>query len=166
MNGWNGKLESRTERFYQLLVQLQFKFLVSVFVCIMMLQVGAVLMPMPFPLNTFGMTLYYGVYIVGVYALSLFREHKRILDNPELYIPDAKPPKYNDEVWQIINSNVLTDREMQILYEWARGRTWKDLGLHPTTLNRILRKYIHESLKKVDVEENEQQRKTEKAKVL
>jgi hypothetical protein len=159
MNGWNGKLESRTERFYQLLVQLQFKFLVAIFISIIMLQVGSVLMSMPFPLNMFGTFLYYGVYFVGFYALSLFRQHKAIIDNPELYIPDSKPPKYNDEVWRIAVSDVLTDKEMQILYEWGKGRTWKDLGLHPTTLNRILRKYIHESLKKVEGEENEKCRK-------
>jgi hypothetical protein len=104
--------------------------------------------------------LYYGVYIVGFYALSLFRQHKAILDNPELYIPDSKPPKYNENLWQIINSNILTDKELEIVFQWARGKTWKDLGLHPQLLNRLLRKFIRESLKKVEMEENEQQRKT------
>jgi hypothetical protein len=131
-----------------------------------MLQAGSVLMSMPYPLNTIGTFLYYGVYFIGFYALSLFRQHKTIIDNPELYIPDSKPPKYNDDVWQIVNSNVLTDKEMQILYDWSRGKTWKELGLHPQVLNRLLRKFVHESLKKVEMEENEQQGKTEKAKVL
>jgi hypothetical protein len=133
---------------------------------IIMLQAGSVLMSMPYPLSGFGALLYYGVYIVGFYALSLFRQHKTIIDNIELYAPNFKPPKYNENFWQIVKSDVLTDKEMQILYEWGKGKTWRQLNLHPTTLNRILRKYIHESLKKVEVKEVEQFRKSEEAKTI
>jgi len=154
-------VSGRTERFYQLLVKLQFKFLVAVFICIIMLQLGSTLMRYDYPIYAFGLTLYYGVYVVAVYALSLFKQHKTILDNPELYIPNSKPPRYNENLWQIAISDVLTNKELEILYQWGKGKTWKDLGLHPTTLNRILRKYIHESLKRVDVEENGKKKRCE-----
>jgi len=125
-----------------------------VFICIIMLQLGSTLMRYDYPIYAFGLTLYYGVYVVAVYALSLFRQHKEIIDNPQLYVPDVEPPKYNENLWQIINSNTLTDKEMEIVFQWARGKTWKDLGLHPQLLNRLLRKFIRESLKKVEGEEN------------
>ena len=138
----------RTERFYQLLVQLQFKFLVSIFICILMLQIGTVLMQNVYPFNWIGMALYYGVYCVGVYALTLFRQHKAIIDNPELYIPHHNPPEFNTLYWEVCHTDVLSDKQMEILYEWAKGKTWRSLGVHPTILNRLCRKYVLHTLKK------------------
>jgi len=140
--------EDRTERFYQLLVQLQFKFLVSVFICIILLHLGATLMPYGFPFNVAGSILYYGVYLVGLYALTLFRQHKAIIDNPDLYIPHHNPPEYNTIYWEITQTDVLSDEQMKILYEWAKGKTWRSLGVHPTILNRLCRKYVLHTLKK------------------
>jgi hypothetical protein len=138
----------RQERFYVLLVQLQFKFLVSVFIAIICLHLGNMLMSMPYPYNISGSILYYGVYLVGLYALTIFQKHKHIVDHPELYVPKPNPKPYNPLMWEINYSDILTDKQLELIYRWARGETWKTLDVHPVMLNRLLRKYIKETLKK------------------
>jgi len=44
--------------------------------------------------------------------------------------------------------NPLKDEELDLLYKWSRGATMKDLNVHPMQLNRILRKYVKNTLQK------------------
>jgi hypothetical protein len=140
----------RQERFYVLLVQLQFKFLVSVFIAMFCFQIGNLLMGWSFPFNVAGSVFYYAVYLVMLYALTVFQKHKQIIDNPQLYVPKPDVKPYNPLYWEINYSDVLTDKQMELLYRWAKGETWKSLDVHPVTLNRLLRKFIKECLKKKD----------------
>jgi hypothetical protein len=141
--------EDRTERFYVLLVQLQFKFLVAIFIAIMCLQLGNMLMSMPYPYSLSGSILYYGVYLVGLFAFTVFQKLKHIINNPELYVPKANPKPYDPLLWEICYTNVLTDKQLELIYRWAiRGETWRNLNVHPVILNRLLRKYVRETLKR------------------
>jgi hypothetical protein len=140
--------DERQEKFYVLLVQLQFKFLVSVFIAIICLHLGNILMNMPYPYNISGSILYYGVYLVGLYALTIFQKHKDIIDNPQLYIPNPNPKSYNPLLWEINYTDVLTDKQLELIMRWARGETWRTLDVHPVMLNRLLRKYVRETLKR------------------
>lgn len=38
------------------------------------------------------------------------------------------------------------DKDLEMLWKWSNGHTIKDLGVHGMKLNRILRKYVRESL--------------------
>ena len=44
--------------------------------------------------------------------------------------------------------NPLKDEELDLLYKWSRGATMKNLNVHPMQLNRILRKYVKNTLQK------------------
>jgi hypothetical protein len=138
----------RQERFYVLLVQLQFKFLVAIFVAIICFQLGNMLMQLPYPWNLSGSILYYGVYLIGIFAFTVFQKLKHIINNPELYVPKANPKPYNPLMWEINYSDILTDKQLELIYRWARGETWRTLDVHPVMLNRLLRKYVKETLKK------------------
>jgi hypothetical protein len=140
--------EDRTERFYVLLVQLQFKFLVAIFIAIMCLQLGNMLMQLPYPYSLSGSILYYGVYLVGLFAFTVFQKLKHIINNPELYVPNPNPKPYNPLMWEINYTDILTDKQLELIYRWARGETWKTLDVHPVILNRLLRKYVRETLKR------------------
>jgi hypothetical protein len=117
--------EERTERFYVLLVQLQFKFLVSVFIAMFCFQIGNLLMGWPFPFNVAGSIFYYAVYLVMLYALTIFQKHKQIIDNPELYVPRPNPKPYDPLLWEINYSDVLTDKQLELIYRRARGKRGK-----------------------------------------
>jgi hypothetical protein len=140
--------EDRTERFYVLLVQLQFKFLVAIFIAIICFQLGNMLMQLPYPWNLSGSILYYGVYIIALYAFTVFQKLKHIINNPQLYIPNPNPKPYNPLLWEINYSDVLTDKQLELIMRWARGETWRTLDVHPVMLNRLLRKYVRETLKR------------------
>lgn len=38
------------------------------------------------------------------------------------------------------------DKDLEILWKWSQGHTYKDLEVHPMKINRLCRKYIKESL--------------------
>jgi hypothetical protein len=140
--------EDRTERFYVLLVQLQFKFLVAIFIAIICLQLGNMLMQLPYPYSLSGSILYYGVYLIGIFAFTVFQKLKHIINNPELYVPNPNPKPYDPLLWEINYTDVLTDKQLELIMRWARGETWRTLDVHPVMLNRLLRKYVRETLKR------------------
>lgn len=43
---------------------------------------------------------------------------------------------------------IFKDRDRTVLWEWSHGKTIKDLGLHKMQINRLVRKFIKESLEK------------------
>ena len=40
------------------------------------------------------------------------------------------------------------DKDLQVLWKWSHGHTCKDVGLHYMQLNRLVRKFIKETLEK------------------
>jgi len=38
------------------------------------------------------------------------------------------------------------ERDLQILWEWSHGKSFKELGLHPMQLNRLVRKFVKQTL--------------------
>lgn len=146
------------ERFYQLLIKLQFKFLVLIFLSILFLQFGWMLQSQPPPLSYFGYALYYGVYVLGVIALNSFRTHKHIIDNIELYVPKDSPKPYS-KFDICLDDNILTDNELEILKTWSKGVSVKEMDIHPMVLNRLLRKYVQYSLREKNEELENRDRK-------
>ncbi|MEM3873875.1 MAG: hypothetical protein QXU45_01915 [Candidatus Bathyarchaeia archaeon] len=45
--------------------------------------------------------------------------------------------------------NPMSDEELKLLYDWAHGTSVKDLDVHPMQLNRLSRKYVRMTLKRV-----------------
>ena len=45
-------------------------------------------------------------------------------------------------------SILFKDEEKQLLWKWSNGTPFKELGLHPMSLNRMVRKYVRNSLEK------------------
>jgi hypothetical protein len=41
---------------------------------------------------------------------------------------------------------MFKDAEQQLLYEWSKGKSYKLLDVHPMQLNRLLRKYVKQTL--------------------
>lgn len=41
---------------------------------------------------------------------------------------------------------IFKDEDRQLLWDWSNGKTYKDLGVHPMKVNRMVRKYIQEML--------------------
>ena len=40
------------------------------------------------------------------------------------------------------------EKELQILWEWSHGKSYKDFGLHPQSMNRILRRFVRRVLER------------------
>jgi len=40
----------------------------------------------------------------------------------------------------------FSDKSLNILWEWSHGKTYKEIGLHRMQLNRLLRKFVKETL--------------------
>jgi len=40
----------------------------------------------------------------------------------------------------------FSDKDMQTIYDWANGRTLKELGIHSMQINRLVRKFIKKQL--------------------
>lgn len=50
--------------------------------------------------------------------------------------------------------NPLKDEELDLLYLWSRGASVKDLKVHPMQLNRVLRRYVKNTLQKRSVKQS------------
>lgn len=44
------------------------------------------------------------------------------------------------------------DSDRQLLWDWSNGKTVKELGIHPQTLNRLVRPFVHRMLENYDTE--------------
>jgi len=38
------------------------------------------------------------------------------------------------------------DKDLQIIWEWSQGKTYREFGLHPQSIHRILKKYVREKI--------------------
>lgn len=45
-------------------------------------------------------------------------------------------------------NNPLTDEDLEIVWKWSNGASFKELEIHPMELNRLLRKYCKATLQK------------------
>jgi hypothetical protein len=118
------------------------KFLVKLFIPIVAIQllIGyAIALNMPI--------LLYATIPISLYMIKIMFDLKHICENIHLFVPSncPKPTPYT-EYNIFLHSNILTDGELKLLYEWSRGRSVKELDVHPMILNRLLRKYIRETL--------------------
>jgi hypothetical protein len=123
-------------------LSLMLKFLVKLFIPIVAIQLlngYAVALNMPI--------LLYGSIPITLYMVKVMFDVKHIAENVHLFVPNnnchAEPySKYDIH----LDSNMLTDGELKLLYEWGKGLSVKELDVHPMILNRLLRKYIRETL--------------------
>jgi hypothetical protein len=125
-------------------LSLMLKFLAKLFIPIVVIQLlngYAISLNMP--------VLLYGSIPCVLYMVKIMFDIKRIAENIHLFIPNSNcnPPEYNPLYWEIVQTDVLTDKQMELLERWAKGETWKTLGIHPTILSRLCRKYIRHTLK-------------------
>ena len=123
-------------------LSLMLKFLAKLFIVIVVIQLlngYAVALNMPI--------LLYASIPITLYMVKVMFDVKHIAENVHLFIPNnnchAEPySKYDIH----LDSNILTDGELKLLYEWGKGLSVKELDVHPMILNRLLRKYIRETL--------------------
>jgi hypothetical protein len=123
-------------------LSLMLKFLVKLFIPII---TNEVLMAYAIALNM--PILLYASIPISLYMIKVMFDVKHIAENVHLFVPNnncrAEPYKQFDIH---LDSNILTDGELKLLYEWGRGTSVKELDVHPMILNRLLRKYIKETL--------------------
>jgi hypothetical protein len=123
-------------------LSLMLKFLAKLFIPIVAIQL---LMAYALALNM--PILLYASIPITLYMIKVMFDVKHIAENVHLFVPNnnchAEPySKYDIH----LDSNILTDGELKLLYEWGKGLSVKELDVHPMILNRLLRKYIRETL--------------------
>jgi hypothetical protein len=83
-----------------------------------------------------------------LYILKTMLDIKHVAENVHLFLPNnnchAEPYTQYDIH---LDANALTDGELKLLLQWSRGLSVKQLDVHPMILNRLLRKYVKETLK-------------------
>jgi len=123
-------------------LSLMLKFLVKLFIPIVAIQLlngYAVALNMPI--------LLYASIPITLYMVKVMFDVKHIAENVELFVPSNCPKPEPYSKYDIhLDSNILTDGELKLLYEWGKGLSVKELDVHPMILNRLLRKYIRETL--------------------
>jgi hypothetical protein len=131
-------MENNNDAFLSLML----KFLAKLFIPIVAIQLlngYAISLNMP--------VLLYGSIPCVLYMVKIMFDMKHICENIHLFIPNnnchATPYKQFDIHLDI---NILTDGELKLLYEWSRGTSVKQLNIHPMILNRLLRKYVKQTL--------------------
>jgi len=134
-----------SEAFYEKSLLLQFKFFLCLFLLMFSLTFCWIFYETNFPLY---FAFLYVCYVGTIYAINLFFELRDLRENINLYIP-KDPPKPFREYDIHLDSDVLTDGELRLLYEWAfQNKSMREKHLHPMVLNRLLRKYVRNSLKR------------------
>jgi hypothetical protein len=123
-------------------LSLMLKFLVKLFIPIVAIQLlngYAVALNIPI--------LLYASIPITLYMVKIMFDVKHIAENVHLFVPNnnchAEPYKQFDIH---LDSNILTDGELKLLYEWGKGLSVKQLDVHPMHLNRLLRKFVRETL--------------------
>jgi len=135
--------------FYSKLLELLFKFLITIFGSLVTVIAATIFYFMNLPMLY--LPLFYVCYVCTIYGISHFKALKDLKENLELYLPKLNPQPH--ELYDIImRSDVLTDEELNLLFEWCHGKTCRELKIHPNMLNRLLRKYVQHSLVKKNAE--------------
>ena len=123
-------------------LSLMLKFLVKLFIPIVAIQLlngYAVALNMPI--------LLYASIPITLYMVKVMFDVKHIAENVELFVPSNCPKPTPYSKYDIhLDSNMLTDSELELLMAWSRGTSVKQLEIHPMHLNRLLRKYVKETL--------------------
>ena len=77
---------------------------------------------------------------IAIYEDRLYGFHRDLFHIPPTSIKfdtwDSAPMKKRSDKIK------FKDRDLQLLWEWAHGKGYKELGLHPMQLNRLLRKFV------------------------
>jgi hypothetical protein len=134
-------MENNNEnRFLEIIVNLLFKTMIPL---VAILTVNSITVNVNIP-----MLLFLNIPL-ALYMIKTMLDIKHVAENVYLFIPNSNrnPPEYNPLYWEIVQTDVLTDKQMELLERWAKGETWKTLGIHPTILSRLCRKYIRHTLK-------------------
>ena len=83
--------------------------------------------------------------------IALYQDH---LENLDLHISDLPSTTVKFDTRDSAPFTEHSDnrrpqfkeKHLEILWKWSHGHTYKSLGLHPMEINRILRKYVRDSL--------------------
>jgi hypothetical protein len=123
-------------------LSLMLKFLAKLFIPVIALEslmAYAIALNMPI--------LLYASIPITLYMVKIMFDVKHIAENVGLFVASGcpKPTPYT-EYNIFLHSNILTDGELRLLMEWSRGRSVRELNIHPMILNRLLRKYVKETL--------------------
>jgi len=123
-------------------LSLMLKFLAKLFIpiiAIQLLMAYAIALNMPI--------LLYGSIPITLYMVKVLWDIRHLSENVHLFVPSNCPKPEPYSKYDIhLDSNALTDGELRLLMEWSRGTSVKELDVHPMILNRLLRKYIRETL--------------------
>ena len=76
------------------------------------------------------------------------------LENIELSIYDMPRTTVEFDTWDSApfeeyaeaQKPKFKDKDLEIIWEWAQGKTYRELELHPMKVHRILRKYVREKI--------------------
>jgi len=134
-------LENGENRFLEIIVSLLFKVMIPL---IAILTINSITLTVNIP-----MLLLLNVPCV-LYMVKVLLDIKHVAENVHLYIPNrhSNLQKFNPLFWEITQSEILTDKQLELLYRWAKGETWRSLNLHPTLISRLCRKYVLYTLKR------------------
>jgi len=123
-------------------LSLMLKFLTRLFIVIVVIQLlngYAIALNMPI--------LLYASIPISLYMVKVVFCLRHLAENVHLFIPNSNCHATPYSKYDIhLDSNILTDGELKLLYEWSRGTSVKELDVHPMILNRLLRKYVKETL--------------------
>jgi len=123
-------------------LSLMLKFLVKLFipiVAIQLLMAYAIALNMPI--------LLYGSIPITLYMIKVMFDVKHIAENVHLFIPNNNCHVEPYSKYDIhLDTNILTDGELKLLYEWSRGTSVRQLEVHPMVLNRLVKKFIRQTL--------------------
>jgi len=132
-------MENNNEnRFLEIIVNLLFKTMIPL---VAILTVNSITVSVNIP-----MLLFLNIPL-ALYMIKTMLDIKHVAENVELFVPSncPKPTPYT-EYNIFLHSNILTDQELTLLHQWSRGRSVRELNIHPMHLNRLLRKYVRETL--------------------
>jgi len=79
--------------------------------------------------------------------------YKDLMEDIELIITDIPPTSIKFDTWDVApfaekptTTPKFREKDLQILWEWSHGKGFKELGLHPMQLNRLVRKFVKQTL--------------------
>jgi len=80
--------------------------------------------------------------------------YKDLLEGFQKNIVEIPPTSISYDTWDVapftekppLRKPIFKNRDLEILWEWSHGKTYKDLGLHRMQLNRLLRKFVKRTL--------------------
>jgi len=79
-----------------------------------------------------------------------------IMEDIEIWFTDVPPTNIHFDSWDIapftekpkFEKPRFKEKDTQILWDWSHGKSLKDLGLHPMQINRLVRRFIKDTLEK------------------